>query len=143
VGIIGPQLYGRHSRLVTASLQRANRKATGAFLQPAGLRPSGWAVGALWLLVSQWPGRDHQRETAKSRGELDDTNATWVRIHFMVRCPLRHTNVILTRRRPIRSGKPHKCPQARLPGMPGLPPASNRGTLPPPPSCGRMGRLLS
>jgi hypothetical protein len=36
--------------------------------------------------------------------------------------PLRHTNVILTRRRPIRSGKPHKCPQARLPGMPGLPP---------------------
>ena len=80
MGIIGPQLYGRHSRLVTASLQRANRKATGAFLQPAGLRPSGWAVGALWLLVSQWPGRDHQRETAKSRGELDDTNATWVRI---------------------------------------------------------------
>ena len=36
-GIVGCRLDGRYSRLVTASLQRANRKAVGAVPGPAGV----------------------------------------------------------------------------------------------------------
>ena len=37
MGIVGCRLDGRYSRLVTASLQRANRKAVGAVPGPAGV----------------------------------------------------------------------------------------------------------